>query len=208
MAIRSNLYTRINALLSTRQRQSYALIVITIFITFVLIVLGVFPIISSILFQVEQNTSKGLILEQMETKERNLRTLINTESQKHEVTLALDAALPNTLDQSGFLETINELVDDHQAVLVFASFADIQDRRILREIFNLATDMQGKTVTIGIYGSRAGLQSLLADIEELRRVANVLNFSLARRESNDIEVIPVGQEYSLTVQAEIYFTGD
>lgn len=206
MALGSNISNRINALLSTRQRQSYALVAITAFVALVLIGIGVFPIISSILYQLEQNGQKNEILVRMQTKEQNLRTLISAERQKREVTLALNAALPDTLMQSDFVESVNEIASKNQITLVFISFSEIQERRILREVFNLAVDMQGKTVAIGAYGSRAGLQTLLADLEDLRRVTNTMSYTLARREDNELEEIQQGQEYNLTMQAEIYFT--
>lgn len=203
---RSTLNQRLNALLSTRQNQSYALILVTIFIVLILIGVGVFPIISSILYQTEQNALKSEVLTRMETKERNLRTLISTESQKREVSLALNAALPDKLLQSEILDSLNELVERNEVELIFVSFADIQDRRVIQELFSLPNPMYAKTLTIGLNGSRSGLQEFFAELEDLRRVTNVLTVSLSRREANDLVPIPVGKEYTLNVQAEIYFT--
>lgn len=208
MATRSNLTQRIGSLLNTRQKQSYALVAGTVLIQLLLIFGGVFPVISSILFQLEQNGTKSAILAQMETKETNLRTLINTETQKRPVTLALNAALPDGIDQSEFLDSINELAAKNSGVLIFLSFSEIPERRDLQQIFFLGSKMDGMVVTIGANGSRSGLQAFFAEVEAMRRVVNVTSFSLSRREENDLEPIKPGEEYNLNIQAELYFTGE
>lgn len=203
---KATLTSRISKILQTKQGQAYAVAIGTAFIVVVLIGLGIFPIVSAILFASEQNGLKQEVLNRMIQKEQILNTLVGTEAANRNVSLALKAAMPDEVLQADFIKTVNDLTADNAIFVRVLTFNDIESRVELKELFDVAIDLQGKSATLSAYGTKEGLENFIVQLEQDRRVANIRNLIVSRRDSQElIESNFPTLEFKLDLQLEIYY---
>src|SRR5689334_6840187 len=102
--------TALRKFISTTQGKSYTVGAVTVLLVLVIFVAGIFPALSSILFQIQQNGERTEALQKIETKRQTLRALSSEEEEKHALTLSLNSNLPDTLDQKSLFDQINNIV--------------------------------------------------------------------------------------------------
>lgn len=197
---------RITTLVATQQGKSYAVAAVTLLLMLVMIAFGIFPVVSALFAGIEQNSVKSELLEKMQTKRTILQKLIVEENSKHAVSLALESALPDSLDQVQVINNLNSLAQSTGSTINILNFGTLDTKRDLKIVFNLTSKLDGKSVSISVSGSRAGLERFLSGLEQLRRVVNVRAFTIAKIDPN---TLPPGSTqlnlFKMDVQAEVYF---
>jgi len=190
--------------IATAQGKSYTIGVVTILLILVIFLVGVFPALSSIFLQIEQNSNRTQALEQIEIKRQTLRTLSVEESDKHAVTLSLNAYLPDKFDQVGIFNQLNEMATDTGSVLMAVTFINVESRRDLPAIFGTPLALDGKVINLTVEGDRTELEEFVTLMEESRRIYNIVNLSLFKVDETTLTGQSISQ-FKMDMQVETYF---
>lgn len=188
-------------LLTTAKGKSYTVSVVTVGLIIILLLVGVFPVVSSVFFQVSENQNKQQALTEIAEKSNTLTSLVQQEQTKRAVSLALDEYLPDGIGQEGVYTTINEIVGQTGVELASISFSDIEKRRSLRKEFKVGKTIAAKVLKISVRGSRSQLEKFITQLESARRIINILNLSEYKVDDPGV----YSGDYRLEIQAEVYY---
>ncbi len=201
---KTSIRTRIKKLLATAQGRSYAVAAVTGGLFILMVLVGVLPLLSAVLSQVEANSQQRDILERMKAKQSVLQNLVNEEKAKRPVTLALDAAFPNDLAQVELIQLLTRIEEAAGTKYTLINFGDLEGKKSLRQVFNVVGKLSGKVITISADGGRDQLEQLVTLLEESRRVVNIRTLSVTKRTDDLAGEVVTGNEFRLDLQAEIY----
>ncbi len=195
---------RLRKFIATQQGKSYTVVSITLLLVLVIFLVGVFPAISAITFQIQENSNRQTTLEAMEQKRLILRDLITEEKSKRAVTFALQASLPDSLAQAELFTDIQALVKNSGGVLNAVGFTDLESKRALATLFNAPIALDGKTLSLNVDGNRTDIENLFTALEGSRRIYNIRNFSVfkingAEGSGSSAKLL------RLDLKAEVYF---
>lgn len=197
---------RLRTFLKTVKGKTYTVGAITTLLVIIIFLIGVFPAISAILLQVEDNQSRITALSKIDTKRTTLRTLSNGLSTSSLAVTALNAVLPENLVQEDILNQLNGLANEYNLQLLNISFTDLDPRRNLSEVFLISNEaLSGKNISINLQGGLNEIQSLLSDIENSRRIYNIKSFSVYRVLNQSGIESNLSQGYRIDIQAEMFF---
>jgi Tfp pilus assembly protein PilO len=187
--------------IKTTRGKSYTVAAVTTFLVLGLFLFAVFPATSSIFAQVRENDERELALRQIEAKRQTIRDLLSFEQQNRVNTVALSMSLPDDLQQSTILEDIQILAASSGVQVANLRFTGIESSRSNFDEFEIDSDvLDGKVVNIGVDGSRTQIQNFVTALEASRRVFNIQNLSISRREQDSTSPI-----FRINIQAEVYF---
>jgi Tfp pilus assembly protein PilO len=196
--------TTLRNFIATTQGKSYTVVVVTVLLVIVIFLAGVFPALSSIFLQIEQNNSRTEALSQIETKRQTLRTLTAEEAEKRAVALSLDANLPSELDQIGIFTSLSNIAEDSGGELVAATFVSIELRRNLPTVFGTPLALDGIVINLTVEGDRTELEEFITLMEESRRIFNIMNMSLFKVDETTFTGDTLSQ-FKMDMQVEAYF---
>lgn len=190
-------------LLSTSQGKSYTVAAITILLVLILFVVGIFPAVSSILFQVTENDSRRTALETIEEKRQIMRKLIGEEAEKKAVSLALETYMPDEIDQKYTLAKIAEIATEAEGNLIGVGFTRLDLAKNLQQVYNITSPLlDGYIVQISYEGSSASLEEFIEIMESKKRLFNIIDMSIFKQE---LEESITNQPFRMEMQAEIYY---
>ncbi len=190
--------------IATTQGKSYTVTGVTILLVLVIFIVGVFPAISSILFQAQQNGQRTTALDAIATKQTTLRALSTEEESKHAVSLSLNANLPDALNQSDILQNITGMANSAGCTVVSITFANLDAQRNFTAAFGASRALDGKQINITVEGDRSQMETIITELETSRRIYSVVNFSMFKRtdvSANDT----TGAAFRMDMQLEVYF---
>jgi Tfp pilus assembly protein PilO len=194
--------TSLRNFISTTQGKSYTVGAVTILLVLVIFMAGIFPALSSILFQIQQNGERTNALQEIETKRQTLRSLSTEEQSKHAISLSLDANLPDSLDQTGLFTIVNNMVNSVGCQLISVTFNDLESRRNFVAAFGAAQALDGKAMNITVTGNRAQMEAFVGAMENSRRVFNIVNLSMFNEDTSSSNS---ADSFRMDLQTEVYF---
>lgn len=190
---------QLEKLLQSSQGKSYTVTAVTVLLLVVLVLIGVFPAVSAILFKINENGDRLDALAQITLKETTLRGLISREQDTTAVTAALNYYMPDAVSQDSIYRLVAQQGEISGAEILNIRFSDIGEKRSLVREFKVPNTVGGKVVNISASGSRNVLLELLRGLEESRRIINILGFSEFRSDTVDPD------SFRMEIQAEFYF---
>jgi Tfp pilus assembly protein PilO len=177
---------------------------VTLLLVLAIFLFGVFPAISAITFQIQENNNRQDTLTALEQKRVILRNLIAEEKSKRAVTIALQASMPDDLLQAQLFTDIQKLTKNSGAVLTAVAFADLESKRALSTLFTAPLALDGKLMTLNVEGNRADLENLFTVLENSRRIYNIREFNVFKKGSAETAG-PNDKILIMDVKAEVYF---
>lgn len=196
---------KLREFIKTSRGKSYTVGIATAFLVLGLFMFAVFPAFSAILAQSKANQERSISLSQIEYKREVIRDIISTEQNNRAVTVALTASLPDNMQQAALIQDLLDLHKDLGLSLVNIRFAGLDSTRSNFDEFEISGDvLDGRVLSITVDGKRQDLERFVARVEEYRRIVNLRNISVSRRESPEGGIDP-NLPFRLTMQAEVYF---
>lgn len=189
-------------MISTRQGQSYAVLAGTLLLVIVLFGFGVYPLVSSIVYENEQNTIRQENLNKMEQKLSTLRQLIAEDQAKKSVSVALQSVFPDDVSQVNLIQDVTDTAKTDGVVIFSFGFGDLDTKRELDKIFSTKNPLTAKTLNMAVVGSRSEIETFIADLENMRRIVNITSMSIGK---NIDEPTANRDPFRLDFQAEVYY---
>ncbi|MCA9379425.1 type 4a pilus biogenesis protein PilO [Candidatus Dojkabacteria bacterium] len=196
---------RITSLVATEQGKSYTVAAVTLFLLLIMIAFGIFPVVSAVFTGIESNAVKTELLAEMKQKQQIVRGLIVEESEKHAVSLALEAALPDDMGQVKFLNDLDSLANSTGTTINILNFGALDTKRELKIIFNLTSKLKGSSVSLSVAGTRSSLEKFIAGLEQMRRIVNIQAFAIAKVDEDGTKGAQFANLFKIDIQAEIYY---
>jgi len=199
----SNINKRLNDLLATSQNKSYFVGAITVVFIVIMAMVGILPAYSAFTFQNEENAKRDLVIEKLTTKLRISQGLSKEYDSKISIVNYFKEIFPNTPNQDGIITLLNDIATSNSSNLSKLSFN--KNPSVAFTQAGYEEQIKSQQVSITVDGSQSALQNIINDIENSRRMLNILSFTLDRKTQEDLAVEAVFRgEYVLNVQMEYY----
>ena len=200
----SNINKRLNDLLATSQNKSYFVGAITVVFIVIMAMVGILPAYSAFTFQNEENAKRDLVIEKLTTKLRISQGLSKEYDSKISIVNYFKEIFPNTPNQDGIITLLNDIATSNSSYLSKLSFN--KNPSVAFTQAGYEEQIKSQQVSITVDGSQSALQNIINDIENSRRMLNILSFTLDRKTQEDLAVEAVFRgEYVLNVQMEYYY---
>lgn len=191
--------------ISTSKGKSYTVAISTVALILLLVVVGIFPAVNSILYQVQENDRKLGVLGTMDTKITTIRSLVQQEQLKPTISAALDKALPNGVSQEVLFDLINQGASENSVTINSLAFGEPSLSRKLPLVFiGLSPYVDSKIVTITLTGPKDDLEKFLSFLENTRRIFNVQSVSMFKLE-DESGVVTSSTPSGMNISSEVYF---
>lgn len=195
---------RLREFIATSQGKSYTVLVVTTVLVLLIVLLGIFPAVSAILLQVEQNNTRHLAVGEIDSKRLVLRDLTAEQNTKPAVVAALNAAIPDgDIAQDKVFTFIQKTMAANQLKFSTVSFGELEKRRSLESAFRVNATIDGMIMNLSADGTRKQIEEFIADLEDSRRIYNIRNLTVRKVDQTSASSI-----FRMDVQAEIYFWND
>lgn len=200
----SSVVKQLNAFLKTSEGASYFTVAATVIMLIVLFLFGVFPTISTILFQTTENEKRADYLDKANTKMATLDKLYKDGQDKIETVKRLNYYFPDAFNQEAVYTELNDLVAKHSIILTSLAFSEVDQTRRLDTEYRTDSPLRAKIVRVSVSGARSALVNFLKDIESAPRLYNPKNVTLFPLESSQQTGGQVDQ-YGLEIQLETFY---
>ncbi len=201
MAPKLSASRQIDQILETAKGKSYAVTGVTVLLVVLIVLVGIFPAISAIIFQISENNSRQEALDQVNAKREILVGLVEEEQEKRAVSLALNNYLPNEISQQSVYDVVNQVLLSGVDVDVLAiRFSDIDERRRLSSVFDVDIALSAKSLNISLAGSREEILKFTTALENSYRIINIRSLSVFTEQDEEETGL-----FRAEIQAEFYY---
>lgn len=196
-AIKQN---RLQEILNSREGRVVTLGAVSTIALILLVVLGIFPAVNSILAQIEQNQEREVALIQIDDSIDTLVTLSQEVQEKEDLANVLRNVMPRGFSQELVLERVFALGESAEVEFSNVRFFNtpVNRERILAEEFS-SLPINSKQMSIQLRGTIAQIQSYINLLEDSRYIFNLQNVDLQRASQS------IGLLYQSNIQLEIYY---
>jgi len=200
-----NVNKRLNDLLATSQNKSYFVGAITVVFIVIMAMVGILPAYSAFTFQNEENGKRDLVITKLSNKLGISQGLSKEYDSKKDVVSYFEEIFPKQPSQNSIIDLVNSISVSNSSFLSKISFN--KNPSVAFTQLGYEEQIKSQQVNISVEGSQSALQNIINDIEESRRILNILTFTLDRKSQEEIDSnggVTHG-EYVLNVQIEYYY---
>ncbi len=199
-----NATKKLNEILSTSQNKSYFVGAVTVVFIVIMAMVGIIPAYSAFTFQNEENGKRDVLIEKLRKKLKTSQTLSEEYTNKSSLVDYFNKSFPASAEQQDIIDTINAIISNNGAQLNRITFNNTPSPGFAQNEYD--NQVGAQTVSITVEGSQGGLLSVVSDLENNRRILNILTLTMDRKAQ---EIIDAGEafnkEYVLNVNMEYYF---
>lgn len=192
---------RLNDLLESSQQKSYFVAAITVVFIVIMSVVGIVPAYSAFSFQSEENAKRNELILKLTNKLRISQSLTNEFQSKTDIIDYFLEILPENYTQETVVKTIEDISKKNNSFILNMNFNKSPSQEFVK--MGMDGNMRAQQVNISIAGSQSALQNVVKDIEESRRVLNIIGFTLDRK-ADDATNLEQG-DHVLSLSIEYYY---
>lgn len=200
----SNISLKLNDFLSTSQRKTYFIAFATLLFVIIITLGGILPAFSSLTFQSEENARRQDAITKLEKKLETAKKLTTEYSQEALLVDYFSKIFPNNIDQQYLISRINTMVTRNNSYLASINFSQEPSSNFLKT--DLSLEVSGSIVSIFLEGNLSDLQNILNEIEDSRRVFNIVSIFFDKKDilKQQQESFQRGDS-TMNLQVEVYY---
>ncbi len=200
-----NYQKKVEELLSTGKRKSYAVAAITVFFILLMAFAGIIPALSSLGYQHEENIKRDAIITKLQNKLDILKSFVQQNSDKKDVINFLNDMFPDKFAQKDIVDKIVELSDKNSVNIVSFGFQDPQPGE--QDELDALTTGNSKILTTSITGDGTleNLESFVKDVETSRRIMNITSVVISKKAADEVNTIIDGRDFNLSLSIDFYY---
>lgn len=192
--------------LQTSKRKSYFVAAVTLALVVVVVLGGILPAYSAIAFQIEQNKKRNEAINTLNSVIDQFKNFLILEESDVWVIDKFNQLFPEKLDQSSVLNDFVSIADRRSLKLQSVSFSQIQREIPLKKQFKTRDVVAYQYASISVEGTRRGILDMIKDIENSKRIYNIVDVDISRNQKVNESGDLVGADFDATIRVEFYWT--
>lgn len=196
---------KLNDLLSTSQNKSYFVGAITVLFIVLMTMVVILPAYSAFTFQSEENGKRNQLIEKLTKKLDISKKLTQEYDAKTKMVNYFKEVMPESAMQDTIMDLMNKTIESNSATLISITFNKNPTPVFTQSGFD--TTYKAQQISLTIKGSQSSLLNIVRDVEDSRRIFNIIDLTLDRvvqEDANFTETVNDG-EYTLNLHIEYYF---
>jgi len=165
-----NITKKLNDTLQTSQSKSLFTALVTLVFVIIIFILGVQPAYNSIIFQIDENSKRDILLNKLGNKLVVSKKLTDEYSKNTGIINYFNYVYPNNIDQSNIISILLTTAKTDSLVLSSVSFGDTT---------NVTTKGQ-EEISISITGTQSNIIRFMKDLESSSRIFNIRNVNITQ----------------------------
>lgn len=197
----------INRYLQTSKQKSYFVVLVTIALVILVAIVGILPAYSAILFQIRENQKRDEGVAQLNQVVEQYKNFLRLEEELNVEIDQFNSVFPVDISpQENVIEEITQMAQSANLEVSSVSFSDTSRDISLQIEFLVGALVSYQSVSISLDGSRESILEFIQELETSKRIYNIVNTRINRKDQLDQSSIVEGRDYSATIQAEFYWT--
>lgn len=197
----------INRYLQTSKQKSYFVVLVTVLLIILVIIVGILPAYSAILFQRSENKKRDEGAKQLEEVVAQYKNFLQLEEEINEQLSVFNNVFPvDNAPQENVVKEVTSTAESTNVDLTSVSFSDSSRDVSLQIQYLVGTQVMYQSVSISVEGSRESILSFIEELESSKRVFNIVNARISRKEQIQASTVFEGRDYTATIQAEFYWS--
>lgn len=195
---------RLNELLSTSQNKSYFVGAVTVVFIVIMTMVGILPAYSAFTFQNEENAKRDILIEKLQKKLQISQELSTEYENKSALVSYFNEVFPETAKQQDIIKLLNDIVTNNSSFLNRISFSKSPSTGFAQLGYD--SQVKAQITNITVEGSQSSVLNIVSDIENSRRILNIVSVTIDRKPQDVIDSGSVTNgEYVLNAQIEYYY---
>ncbi|MBN1915707.1 hypothetical protein JW796_01770 [Candidatus Dojkabacteria bacterium] len=193
---------RLEDLFSTPQRRTFSVAGITVLLTILMIFVVIRPSIVRILTQISENAERKEVLSKMDTKFKNIQSLVQIEeTQTEAVTFLNDEIIPDSRREDEFIANLTVGAERLNVKVLSMGVAEDTEFK-MREI---PDNVQTYIFTTTIQANSIGVGNFIRLLEDFPRPINIIEISMQQVGDEALLYVTPDQNLKVSIKAVVYF---
>lgn len=196
---------KLNDLLSTGKKRSYAVAAITVFFILLMSLVGIIPALSSLGVQHEENAKRDVIIGKLNTKLTTLKDFVKQKTDKSSVISYLDVVFPIEYPEKDVVNKLKALEVENSVLIKNYIFGTSQSGS--QDQISAIASRNAKVMNVSFVadGSLPNIQAFIKDLETSRRIFDVKEVVVTRKIGTELTESNGVMDFNLSGNLDFYY---
>jgi len=198
----------LNEYLKSSKNKSLFIAAVTVIFFIIFMVFGVIPAYREVLSQNKENKLIKDTVALADKKVKDLKLLVAEKESKADVLSFFSSVFENRLNQANLIIDLFKYGEENQVSITNISFDEQSRSQQLELEVGSIPNVQYIGFTLEAEGSREDLLKYIKEIEDSRRIFNIINLTITQKTEEEINQVGEFRAFNLSAIVEYYYIVD